>query len=151
MKTKFIILICLLLITSSLTQAKEKLNLDNFSDEEKIQIVLTLIKNHDIIFGQTEEKLGCPKGETLGNYLSRLIVLGSQGDKHSLKISCEKYNAKTSRLPQPQKKSQTKDCKLSAFTSDKEGESPWNYEIIFRASPDFKSLERAILACPGTP
>jgi hypothetical protein len=146
---KVISLICSLLFVLPLAQANEKLNPDSLSDEAKIQIVSTLIKNQGTIFSDADEKRGCPKGETVGSYLSRLLIFGSQGDKHSLKVACEKYSSKTSQLPAPAKKSQTRDCKISAYTSDKAGDSPWHYEIVFRINSDFKSIETAHLACPG--
>ncbi len=89
-----------------------------------------LLQNQEHIFNQDDQSSGCPKDETMGHYLSRLIVFGSSGVKHSFKIICEKYDLKTSQLPPPEKRSSTHDCKVSS---------------------DLKKLEKINFSCPGTP
>lgn len=150
MKSFFYKLTCVFLLNPVLAFGKPKTSSAILTDDEKIQIISTLIKNQDIAFTPTEDKhIGCPKNETLASYLSMLIVHGSQGDKHWLKVSCENLNRKKNLPQQPTNDSFSKRCRLSAFTSDKAGESPWNYEFVFHMSSDFKSLDKANFSCPG--
>lgn len=119
------------------------------SNSDQIAIYNLLIKNSQIIFDPQKNKhIGCPKGN-LGNYVSTLIVNGTQGDKKDLGITCENSHDNNKYFPAPSAKFESMDCKLSAYSSDKEGESPWNYELIFRVSKNLESLDKNLFHCPG--
>jgi hypothetical protein len=139
MKNIFWLMMISFLTQRAFSSTKEEPSLNILKDEDKIKIVSALLKNQAIVFNPNENsQIGCPKGQTLGAYVARLIVTGSQGDNHFLTVSCFTSGSNNGLLPQLKKSSNKKDCKLSSFSSDRNGSSPWSNELVFRISSDYK-------------
>lgn len=94
---------------------------------------------------------GCPAGETLGDYLSRLTTYGSpidDGDVHRLTGGCGEFPERLAPIDPP-KDGAYWYCVVDAYTSDPAGESPWHYELRVRVARHDRSLDIRTIACPG--
>jgi len=97
---------------------------------------------------------GCPEDQTLGAYVTMLVVQGeargaAEAEVHHLTGSCGGFPAQPIPID-PAPVPGTWYCRIDAYRSDPEGESPWHYELRLRVRMADGAPDLASLACPGS-
>jgi len=101
---------------------------------ERIDFFQLIISEQNKNLHSFKNHLGCPD-TTIGEYLGVLLANGSEGDIHNIGFDCS-INA--SELPFNPEGTLAdtivethRVCRIQASTTDKEGVSPWHYELFF--------------------
>jgi len=109
-------------------------------------------------FAANAREKGCPRDQTLGEYLAMLVQNGSgraseaPDDLHRLTGGCANASTSNERMPlDPPADPAYWFCRIDAYTSDPEGDSPWHYELRLRVRKSDLAPDLETLACPGTP
>jgi hypothetical protein len=97
---------------------------------------------------------GCPADQTLGEYVAMLVRNGGQGDSpgdiHQLGGVCLDAIPDADRIAlDPPADPAYWQCRIDAWTSDPEGESPWHYELRLRVRRSNRTPDLTTLSCPG--
>ena len=114
------------------------------------ELLQILMRNQAFRLGASVHHDGCVVSETIGDYLATLIANGSDGDRHSLGSTCATYDPAKSKLHPPKSPETTWECHLTATSVDREGASPWRYELVVLLDKATRKLDTRTLACPGT-
>lgn len=107
-------------------------------------------------FDLAAQERGCPGDASLGEYVKLLAKYGGSGsepgDVHRLTGGCGEAPEAGERLPiDPPVHAAYWFCRIDAYTSDPQGESPWHYELRLRIRRSDGEPDLGHLACPGTP
>jgi dimethylargininase len=99
---------------------------------------------------------GCPRDQTVGEYVDTLVRIGREGedpvDVHSLTGGCGEWPSEDAMAPiDPPRDGDFFYCKVDSRTSDPAGESPWHYELRVRVARHDLTVDLATAGCPGTP
>jgi hypothetical protein len=107
-------------------------------------------------FDAAAQERGCPGDSSLGQYVDLLVENGGSGsepgDVHRLTGGCGEAPEVEKRLPiDPPVDPRYWFCRIDAYTSDPQGESPWHYELRLRVRRADGEPDLGHLTCPGTP
>ncbi|MBC7794087.1 MAG: hypothetical protein H7Z43_10295 [Clostridia bacterium] len=114
------------------------------------ELLQILMRNQAFKLGSAVHHDGCVESETLGDYLATLIANSAEGDRHALGSTCALYDAARSKLHPPRYPDKTWECRLTALSVDREGSSPWRYELVVLIDQTVRKLDTRTLACPGS-
>ncbi len=94
--------------------------------------------------------LGCPN-TTIGSYLGLLLANGTSGDIRKISFDCKVDVKKLSVNPQSTLAKTHRFCRIRAYTSDRKGASPWQYDLLFLVNNKTHKLNSNNIYCPGAP
>ena len=123
-------------------------------DLPRLREILRLHAGHR--FDAAARERGCPGDSSLGEYVELLIQNGGSAAEpdavHRLTGGCGEAPVEEERLPiDPPVDAAFWFCRIDAYTSDPQGESPWHYELRLRVRRSDGQPDLGHLTCPGTP